>query len=384
MRTHSRSALLLVTVAALGAVLFAGTAPPARAALSNSAIREKRQQVEAAAKKVDQLSTDLELRGEELAQIEEAVAATRKQIAVTEADLKQADLDLAHSESLLGKRASSIYRNGPVDIVSVFVGATDFQDFITRLDLMRRIGRSDASIVATIKDAKGRVITARKALETRQAEQLSLRSQARRKQSEVASTYKDQQDFLSGLNGELKRLMAAERVRQERLAAEAAARAARAAQAARDAARASAGSGDSQHILPFDPGKLGSPHSGAVDVAKRYLGVEYKWGGTTPDGFDCSGLMLYSYAEIGIQLPRTSRSQFRAGAYIPPNRTDLLQPGDLVFFGIGGDPGRIHHVGMYVGGGDFIHAPATGDVVRIASLAGRIATRGDYVGACRP
>jgi len=76
--------------------------------------------------------------------------------------------------------------------------------------------------------------------------------------------------------------------------------------------------------------------------------------------------------------------QYRIGAYIPPNRLDLLQPGDLVFFGYEGSASRIHHVGMYVGGGSFIHAPQTGDVVRIASLTGRIASRGDYVGATRP
>ena len=379
MRTHAQSALVRFAVVALIAFLLVGSAVPAHAALSNAAIRAKRQQVDDATRKSDELSTDLELRGEELAQIEDAVAKTRKQIAVTEADLRQADLDQQHAEMLLGRRASSIYRNGPVDVVSVFVGATDFQDFITRLDLMRRIGRSDASIVATVKDAKARVVTAQKSLEARQAEQISLRTQSRRKQAELVQTYANQQKFIAGLNGELKRLMAAERVRLERIAAEAAARAA---QAARDAAQANAN--DPQHILPFDPTKLGSPHTGAVAVAKHFLGVRYVWGGTSPGGFDCSGLMLYSYAQVGIQLPRTSRSQFRAGAYIPPNRVDLLQPGDMVFFGIGGDPNRIHHVGMYVGGGDFIHAPATGDVVRIVSLGGRIASRGDYVGACRP
>lgn len=94
--------------------------------------------------------------------------------------------------------------------------------------------------------------------------------------------------------------------------------------------------------------------------------------------------MQYSYNKIGISIPRTSRTQFLAGAYIPPNRLDLLEPGDMVFFGIDGDPDQIHHVGMYVGGGDFIHAPSTGDVVRITSLGGRIASNGDYVGACRP
>ena len=385
MRSHSE--LNRIVAVALAVLLFGSGLSSASAAPTNAAISAKRVQVDAASKKADQLSTDLEMRGEELAQVEDAVAKTRQQMTATQADLEQADIDVNHAEALLGHRASSIYRNGPVDMVSVFVGATNFQDFITRLDLMRRIGQSDASIVATVKDAKGRVLTAKRTLETRQVEQLALRAQARGNQAEVAQAYGTQQAFIGGLTGELKALMAAERKRLERLAAEAAAKAAKAAQAqaaqaAHNAARAGANS--RRHSLPFNPGKLGNSHADAVAVAKSCLKVKYVWGGTTPAGFDCSGLMLYSYEKIGIHLPRTSRAQFRAGAYIAPTRLDLLEPGDLVFFGVGGDPNRIHHVGMYVGGGDFIHAPATGQLVQISSLNGRIASRADYVGACRP
>jgi cell wall-associated NlpC family hydrolase len=132
--------------------------------------------------------------------------------------------------------------------------------------------------------------------------------------------------------------------------------------------------------LTFDASKLKGPHAEVVRVAARYLGVPYIWGGTTPTGFDCSGLAQYCYAQIGLALPRTSREQFRAGAYIPPDRKDLLEPGDLVFFGYEGDANRIHHVGIYAGGGSFIHAPQSGDVVRVTSLS----ERSDYVGACRP
>jgi cell wall-associated NlpC family hydrolase len=115
----------------------------------------------------------------------------------------------------------------------------------------------------------------------------------------------------------------------------------------------------------------------------KYIGVPYVWGGTTPKGFDCSGLTQYVYREIGISIPRTSRSQFRAGDHIAPGNLDQLVPGDLVFFGYGGDPGRIHHVGIYVGDGDFIHAPARGQTVTISSLTSRISRRNDYVGASR-
>jgi cell wall-associated NlpC family hydrolase len=229
-----------------------------------------------------------------------------------------------------------------------------------------------------VKQAKSRVETAQQSLETRQAEQLALRSRARAKQDEVKAAYEEQRKYLAGLTSELKKLVAEERIRQERLAAQ---------RAAEAAARAAALGRNNIHgpgVRTFDPGALGAGHSGAVSIARKYLGVKYVWGGTTPSGFDCSGLTSFAYAAIGITIPRTSRQQYRIGAYIPPNRLDLLQPGDLVFFGYDGAPSRIHHVGMYVGAGQFIHAPQTGDVVRITSLTGRIATRGDYVGATRP
>jgi cell wall-associated NlpC family hydrolase len=104
-------------------------------------------------------------------------------------------------------------------------------------------------------------------------------------------------------------------------------------------------------------------NSGDVDEmianAKRYLGVPYVWGGTSPRGFDCSGFTQYVFRSIGISLPRVSRDQQDVGTRISPYN---VQKGDLVFRG---DPA--HHVGIYIGGGQFIHAPQTGDVVKIAS-----------------
>jgi len=120
-----------------------------------------------------------------------------------------------------------------------------------------------------------------------------------------------------------------------------------------------------------------------VDIALQYLGVPYVYGGSTPDGFDCSGFVQYVYRQVGVSLPRTSRAQYGVGQHIAADRVDLLQPGDLVFFGTNGDPSRVHHVGMYVGGGNYIHAPYTGTVVRINSLISRIQSNGDYVGASR-
>jgi cell wall-associated NlpC family hydrolase len=103
-----------------------------------------------------------------------------------------------------------------------------------------------------------------------------------------------------------------------------------------------------------------------VAEAKKYLGTKYVYGGATPSGFDCSGLIQYVAKRLGINLPRVASDQAKAGKEV--GKGDL-QPGDLVYFkGTTGNPGEVSHIGMYVGNGQFIHAPKTGDVVKISNL----------------
>ena len=112
-----------------------------------------------------------------------------------------------------------------------------------------------------------------------------------------------------------------------------------------------------------------------VSIAFQYLGIPYKWAGATPaGGFDCSGLVQYVYAQLGISLPHNAAAQFNSpnAVSVPRNQ---LQPGDLVFFN------GLDHVGIYIGGGDFIDAPHTGAFVRIDSLTGWYAAK--YDGAKR-
>jgi cell wall-associated NlpC family hydrolase len=155
---------------------------------------------------------------------------------------------------------------------------------------------------------------------------------------------------LSGLESEIAALQAAE----ER------------ARAARRVSYSSGGGGGDY------PPPTNQARSEVVPYAKRFIGVPYRWGGSSPSGFDCSGFTSYVYRNAaGISLPRVSRAQIGAGQRV--SRKDL-QPGDLVFFG-----SPIHHVGIYVGGNSYIHAPNTGARVRIDSL-----NRGGYAGACRP
>jgi hypothetical protein len=126
-------------------------------------------------------------------------------------------------------------------------------------------------------------------------------------------------------------------------------------------------------IVPESYSIARSPESSQVELrdelvktARSFIGIPYRWGGTDQaNGFDCSGLTMVCYRLNGLNLPRVSRNQFKAGHWVAK---DKLVKGDLVFFATSGG-NRVSHVGMYIGNGLFIHAPSTGKTVRIAKLS---------------
>lgn len=101
----------------------------------------------------------------------------------------------------------------------------------------------------------------------------------------------------------------------------------------------------------------------AVFTAMQMVGVPYRWGGSTPEGFDCSGLVQYVYSNAGLELPRTAAAQLKA---VTPLTLDNAEAGDLLFFR---DGGRTSHVAIYLGQGRFVHAPSTGNSVSLDSFS---------------
>lgn len=250
----------------------------------------------------------------------------------------------------LSIRANSMYRTGPMGFVDVLFGAESFEEFASTWDVLAELNSSDAEAVEELKRLRAKTKAAHRELSVKEkaaGKQLAIMAANKRA---ILEQLAERKRKLSGLESEIAALKAAEE----------AAAARRASSFVRSA---------SSNSYPAPTNKA---RSEIVPYARRFLGVPYRWGGSSPSGFDCSGFTSYVYRNAaGVSIPRTSRAQSRFGQ--PVSRAHLM-PGDLVFFG-----SPVHHVGIYVGGGMMIHAPHTGDVVRYASIG-----RGDYVGARRP
>jgi len=165
---------------------------------------------------------------------------------------------------------------------------------------------------------------------------------------------------------------AAEKAAKEKAAREAAAREAKKNASKSSGTKVTSKEGGTSYTTPA----ASSKGQAIVNEAKKYLGVRYVYGGTSPKGFDCSGLVQYVCRAVGVSVNRTAAAQFSNGRAV--NKSDL-QPGDLLFFA---KNGRIHHVGIYVGNGQMIHAPQTGDVVKYSSINTAYRQKG-YAGARR-
>ena len=266
--------------------------------------------------------------------------------------LSVARYELGVARDTLSDRVVSIYKQRPTDFMDIFFASRSFEDLTSDLRAFQRIGENDSRIVDQVEAKEVRVedLRTRRIVERRNA-RVALADVTQRKTA-IENTIAQRTELLHGVN---KQIASIEK-EQRRLARLAAARAAAAA-----AAAASMNGWTNPRPLTGDPGK---GHPEVIAIAKRYLGVPYVYGAADPNvGFDCSGLVMYCYAQIGISLPHYSGYQQNLGV---PVALTALVPGDLVFMGYPVS----YHVGMYAGNGLVIEAPHTGDVVKFCPLAG--------------
>ncbi len=335
--THRSPFVRAALVATLGLVaLMLVAAPPAPA----GKVAEAKARLKAVEARLSEVSMQSEVAVEKYNQASSQLATVKAQIDENQRQLETARRNLERANEQLMVRAENIYKARDVGVVDVIFQADSFDDLITQMDMMERLGDSDVDTVHAIAAYKRDIKDRRIKLEVDEKTAARLVAEREQHKNELIALEGKLGDLTTDIKKQIKKLKAQARLRAQL-----------------------ALTGFSGTVPTVDPNSPGHPE--IVAIAQRYFGVPYVWGGASPSGFDCSGLTMYCYAQIGIGMSHGATDQQRSSSAVA--LTDL-RPGDLIFFG---NASFSHHVAIFVGGTTCIEAPHTGDVVRYGTFTGR-------------
>ena len=332
-------------------------------------IAAKQSQADSVKSEIDSLNMQLEAKVESYDAANVQLDKIQGSIQENQQKLTQASQTLSVTQSRLNDRVASIYRNGDIGMLDVLMDTSNLNDFLSTYDMLSKLSEQDRNDVEQIKMLKSQMEDEQSKLDSDKSSQESLVSQLASDKNDITSGISDRQQKLASINTDIATLQQQEQQQEEanQAALQQQLQQQEAATYNSDSGSSSGGDGGGGTSAPP------APHAGGVvGIAMQYLGVPYVWGGASPSGFDCSGLVMYVYRQVGISLPHSAAAQYSAGTPISYNQ---LAPGDLVFFGYSG----IEHVAIYIGGGRMIQAPYPGTVVEISPISGG----GSYRGACR-
>jgi cell wall-associated NlpC family hydrolase len=411
---------LAAVCAVVAAALLAGDLS---AASPKEQLRRKKHEAAAVLAQVNALDRQSEASVEAWLGAKYELGVTRKKLAADRQRLRVATAQRKVAVGRLERRVRELYMSpDQPTTLGILLGSSSVSEFLDQLETAQAVSSADHQLAEETTVARNRYArAARAAAAVERTREVAL-AQRDRERRRIAAMLAERKRLLSSVQSEVVQLQKQEAAEQARLAAQARARLAAAQAKARAAAQLAAQQAAerareqqaqkerAQQQKAVDPppaptttaaaassattapptttastvpaappttpatapsSPLPAGHPEAASIALRYLGVKYVWGGATPSGFDCSGLVMYVYAQLGISLPHYAAAQYQLGSAVP---FDQLQPGDLVFFD------ALDHVGIYIGGGQFVHAPHTGDVVKISSFA---EYGSSYVGARR-
>jgi cell wall-associated NlpC family hydrolase len=256
---------------------------------------------------------------------------TQNDIKNLESQISYTENDIKNHKQLLNDRVRAIYMSGTDSYLDVILNSKSFQGFISKLVIIKKIIKLDQSTINDLSDKRNSIIVQKENLKTKNDSLQKLLSDNQQKLDTLNKDKDNESKLLTKLQ------------EQEKAYA---------------LSNSSNTNASSQQVIPASNNPI-------INYAFTFLGTPYLWGGTTPQGFDCSGFIQYVYAHFGIKVDRTTYQQIKDGVEVPKGK---IQPGDLLLFGTAEDP---HHIGMYIGNGMYIHAPHTGDVVKISSLNNR-------------
>jgi len=342
-------ALSAFLIALLAAGVLAASVPGAHA----DSIGAKRAQARAVLVQLQRLDAAAQRANSRYQVANGKLRLVEHQLTVNRQALGVARGNLGRAQRILEKRLFAIYTSDDQEsTLAVILGARSLDNLIARIETVNSMSKQNTVLIQQVLSFQRQIVQRRTLLRGERVRQRRLVAARAAERNQIEGRLASERHLYSAVRGQIEQMISRQQAAQA-----AAARSARAAAQTQAAApQGTFGVGN-----PVGGSIPGDRYSSVVGVAMQYIGVPYVWGGASPSGFDCSGLVMYVYAQVGISLPHYTVAQWNYpdSASVPRNQ---LEPGDLVFFaGLG-------HVGIYVGGGNFIHAPHTGSSVRIDSL----------------
>jgi len=300
---------------------------------------------------IDALDEELEKYSETYNQLQVELDDLNVQMASLRRELTEAQSDHAYRLEKLENRICALYKAGGRndELLELLISAHGIEDLINRIRVASSLADDDQRIVENLTKSTDRLNRLLAEIDTTKRAQLATRREAEEQREQIRSALAERESALKNIDAEIRDILEAERLRQEEEQVR-----------LQDALAAILNGGQVfDGPLPETEAEI---QTQVLETAAYYMGIPYVWGGDRPStGFDCSGFTAYVYAQHGVDLPHYSGFQAQAGV---PVGFDDMQAGDLLAFGF-----PVHHVGIYIGDGFFIHAPRTGDVIKVSHLS---------------
>lgn len=294
-------------------------------------------------KELSNASNEVDRLNNEVAKVEKEISDLKEEIVKKEAEYKQLQADF-------GSRLEAMYKNGSIGYVQVVLDSESIEDLFARVDMLKELLGNDKENLTKLEQQKQELNDSRSKLDNKQSEVKKAKEDAVAKKDSIVAKKKEKDDMIAKIEREEARVAAANSATASRAGSSVDR------QQNNSGASQSSSASSAPAMAPAPSGNGG----GVIGLAMAQLGKPYVWGATGPNSFDCSGFVQYVFRQAGVSLPRVTSSQENVGTAVSVSQ---LAPGDLVFWG-----SPSYHVGIYIGGGQYIHAPQTGDVVKVAPL----------------
>jgi cell wall-associated NlpC family hydrolase len=321
---------------------------------SNLSFQDAQKEIATITSQIQSLDFKIEGLNTNISDSNAKIAAKVIEIKAAETKLAKNSADLVEEQDLYNARMRSMYIEGPIEGITILLASKSLDDFFSNLEAVKCLSKLDKQITKDLADTKTSIIETKASLETQNALLVTANNELQDKLTQL-KTSKSQQSVLIA-EAKSRQAFYATQITGYKAKIDAANKQALDTEKQIKALALKEQSAINSISPPATTNAL-------VAYAYKFMGTPYVWGGTLPSpGFDCSGFLQYVYAHFGIHITRTTYTQINEGK---PVSRDQLQPGDLIFFGTYENP---HHVAMYVGNNCFIHAPQTGDFIKISSL----------------